>query len=218
MAKRRAGPGRRGFLRRLGVSVAATLAVPGAASPQARKPAARRKAPVQAKPRATPAKAAEARPPAPSEPAPEPAPITRSSSARDRPSTETAPAPAPVRELPTAAPPAREGSPQGSPMASGSSAEISGFDDPDFTYGYYADLLLSRIREHWDRPPLGGEIELVVHFQIDREGGLDDLKILRSSGYNSFDRAGLQAIQRAALPPLPKSYRPSSLGVRIRIH
>ena len=35
----------------------------------------------------------------------------------------------------------RLGSPDGNPLATGSSAEISGFDDPDFTYGYYADQM-----------------------------------------------------------------------------
>ena len=73
MAKRErfgAGAGRRGFLRRLGVSVAATLAAPGAASAQAKKPAPRRRPPAKAKPKAVPAKPAEPRPTAPPEPAP----------------------------------------------------------------------------------------------------------------------------------------------------
>ena len=102
-------------------------------------------------------------------------------------------------------------------MATGSRAEISGFDDPDFTFGYYADLMLSRIRAKWERPPLGGDVEMVIHFRIQREGRVKDIKILRSSGYNSFDRAGLQAIQRATMPPLPKGYRSASLGVRLII-
>ncbi len=49
------------------------------------------------------------------------------------------------------------------------------------------------------------------------DGRVDKLKILRSSGYNSFDRAGLQAVQNAKMPPLPKSYRSPSLGVRLII-
>ncbi len=100
-------------------------------------------------------------------------------------------------------------------MATGSGDEISGFDDPDFTFGYYADLLLGRIRGQWERPPLGGEIEMVVHFKIHSDGKVRDLKIVRSSGYNSFDRAGLVAVQRANLPPLPTGYSSPSLGVRL---
>lgn len=117
----------------------------------------------------------------------------------------------------TPSPKRRTGSPRGSAAAIGTGAEISGFDDPDFTFGYYADLMLSRIRASWQRPPLGGDIEMVIHFRIHREGRVRDIKILRSSGYNSFDRAGLQAIQRATMPPLPKGYRSSSLGVRLII-
>lgn len=121
-------------------------------------------------------------------------------------------------EPPTTSPdPTRQGSPQGSVMATGGQAEISGFDDPLFDYGYYADLMLSRIRAQWERPPLGGEVEMVIHFRIRSDGAIGNVKILRSSGYNSFDHAGLRAVQRAKMPPLPKSYRSSSLGVRLVI-
>ena len=33
--------------------------------------------------------------------------------------------------------------------------------------------------------------------------------------YNSFDRAGLRAVETATLPPLPKSYRRGVLGVNL---
>jgi hypothetical protein len=72
MAKRERGAGasgRRGFLRRLGVSVAATLAVPGAGAAQTKKPAPRKRAPARPKPKPAPAKG-----PAPIPP-PEPAPL-----------------------------------------------------------------------------------------------------------------------------------------------
>jgi len=65
--------GRRGFLRRLGVSVAATLAAPAAGAAQTKKPAPRKRATSQPKPKAAPAKAPVARP-APAPP-PEPAPV-----------------------------------------------------------------------------------------------------------------------------------------------
>jgi len=70
-ARREGETGRRRFLRRLGASVAATLAVPGAAAAQARKKAAPRQR--ATKPKAAPAKPAAPRP-APAPP-PEPAPI-----------------------------------------------------------------------------------------------------------------------------------------------
>jgi protein TonB len=113
------------------------------------------------------------------------------------------------------APPGRLGSPQGSPLATGGPAEVSGFDDPDFTYSYYVDQMLARIRARWIRPELGGEIQMVLHFRIQADGKVTDVEILESSGYNSFDRAGLTAVQTATLPPLPKSYRRGVLGVRL---
>ena len=113
------------------------------------------------------------------------------------------------------APPGRLGSPQGNPLATGGPAEVSGFDDPDFTYSYYVDQMLARIRARWIRPELGGEIKMVLHFRIQADGKVTDVEILESSGYNSFDRAGLTAVQTATLPPLPKSYRRGVLGVRL---
>jgi TonB family protein len=145
----------------------------------------------------------------PVEPAPPPAPP---------------PAPAPLAANPldatnpdSTAPPGRLGSPQGNPLATGGPAEISGFDDPDFTYSYYADQMLARIRARWIRPELGGEIQMVVHFIVHKDGRVSDVEILESSGYNSFDRAGLTAVENATLPPLPKSYRRGELGVRLTI-
>ncbi len=175
-----------------------------------------------------PAEQAEkAPPPLPRAPAARqtPASVRRRSSTQSRPTEPTSRQAPPPAELPTTPtepatqdqPPRRLGSPRGNSLATGSGSEISGFDDPDFTYGYYADLMLSRIRAHWERPPLGGEVEMVVHYRILKDGRVRDLKILRSSGYNSFDRAGLLAIRRATMPPLPKGYRSSSLGVRLII-
>ena len=99
-----------------------------------------------------------------------------------------------------------------------SGAAIAGLDNPDFTYGYYIDQMLSQIRANWVRPPLGGGIEAVVHFRVLRDGRIDDLRIVTSSGYSSFDLAGLRAVQSASpLPPLPASYRRGELGVNLVI-
>jgi TonB family protein len=68
------------------------------------------------------------------------------------------------------------------------------------------------------RPPLGGGVEAVVHFRVSRDGRIDDLRIVTSSGYSSFDLAGLRAVQSASpLPPLPASYRRGELGVNLVI-
>jgi protein TonB len=182
-------------------------------------------------PPAAPPAEPEVAPPTPPEPEPEPERPAAAKPDPDRnrpaeppPPSAAPPPPSPLDASPidptnpdSSASPGRLGSPQGNPLATGGPAEISGFDDPDFTYSYYAELMLARIRAHWQRPPLGGEIQMVVHFKVHQDGKVSDVEILESSGYNSFDRAGLRAVQTATLPPLPKSYRRGVLGVHLII-
>lgn len=133
------------------------------------------------------------------------------------------PTPAPERDAGsrTGAQPQALGQRQGS--ATGSSlgtsvfgAAVGGLDNPDFVYGYYVDQMLAMIGAQWRRPPLGAEIEAVIHFRIHSDGHISDVRVLQSSGYNSYDLAGLRAIQTAApFPKLPQSYRHSSLGVNL---
>ena len=95
-------------------------------------------------------------------------------------------------------------------------AAVGGLDNPDFVYSYYVDQMLAMIRSNWQRPALGGRIEATVHFRIETGGAISDLRIIESSGYNSFDLAGLRAVQLAApFPPFPQSYRHKSLGVTL---
>jgi periplasmic protein TonB len=183
-------------------------------------------------PAAPPAPAIEEAPPPAPAPEPEPErPVStkerdpeRKTPVEPAPPPSAVPPPSPLAATPldatnpeSTAPPGRLGSPQGNPLATGGPAEISGFDDPDFTYSYYAELMLARIRARWQRPALGGDIQMVVYFKVHEDGKVTDVEILESSGYNSFDRAGLRAVQTATLPPLPKSYRRGVLGVHLII-
>jgi protein TonB len=167
------------------------------------------------------APAPEPEKPAPPEPEPEKPPreamppVERP--ARERRAAPPAAAPAAAPSAEQLAPAARAGAPEGS--ATGLStlgAAVAGLDNPDFTYGYYVEQMLALIRAQWVRPPLGGGIEAVLHFSIARDGRIDDVRIVQSSGYSSFDLAALRALQSASpLPPLPQSYRQPSLGVTL---
>ncbi len=110
----------------------------------------------------------------------------------------------------------RRGAPTGS--RSGTTAfgsEIAGVD-PDFTYGYYLDRLLSLIDANWQRPPVGDGVKAVLFFRIEKDGRVSDLEVAESSGMNAFDLAALRAVQNAApFPRLPASYRHPSLGVNL---
>jgi protein TonB len=92
---------------------------------------------------------------------------------------------------------------------------VAGFD-PDFTYSYYIDRMLALIRARWTRPPVGPEVEGVVFFRILRDGRIEGLEVVTTSGHEAFDRAALRAVDNAApFPPLPAGYRRDNLGVRL---
>jgi TonB family protein len=114
----------------------------------------------------------------------------------------------------------RRGAPTGSPLGTTAfGSQIAGLDNPDFTYGYYLDRLLSLIDANWVRPSMGSGVRAIVSFRIQRDGSLADLRVSESSGYNSFDLAALRAVQNAApFPPLPRPYRGDDLGVNLVVY
>jgi TonB family protein len=111
----------------------------------------------------------------------------------------------------------RRGGPRGNPLGTTAfGSELAGVDNPDFTYGYYLDRLLSLIDAQWARPSMGTGIKTVIFFRINRDGSMTDLRVAESSGYNSFDLAALRAVQNAApFPPLPRAFQHDSLGVNL---
>ena len=111
----------------------------------------------------------------------------------------------------------RRGGPRGNPLGTTAfGSELGGIDNPDFTYGYYLDRLLSLIDAQWVRPSMGTGIKTVIFFRINRDGSMADLRVEQSSGYNSFDLAALRAVQNAApFPPLPRAFQHDSLGVNL---
>ena len=111
----------------------------------------------------------------------------------------------------------RRGGPRGNPLGTTAfGSEVGGLDNPDFTYAYYLDRLLSLIDAQWQRPAMGSGVKAVIFFRIGRDGGMSDLQVEQSSGYNSFDLAALRAVQNAApFPPLPRAYKHQDLGVNL---
>lgn len=111
----------------------------------------------------------------------------------------------------------RRGGPRGNPLGTTAfGSEVGSLDNPDFTYGYYLDRLLSLIDAQWARPAMGSGVKAVIFFRIHRNGSMTDLRVEQSSGYNSFDLAALRAVQNAApFPPLPRAYKHQDLGVNL---
>jgi TonB family protein len=164
------------------------------------------------KPRPQPTPAPEAKKP---EPVPEPAskaPVLPDPKAKKAPPKKAAPAPIATPE-PTPEP---KGSPTGAAAGLAMGAAIAGLDNPNFTYGYYVDQMLALISSNWVRPPVGSGVEATVYYRIQRDGRITELRIVRSSGYNSFDLAAMRAVQSSSpLPPLPRGFRDGSLGVNL---
>lgn len=113
----------------------------------------------------------------------------------------------------------RRGGEDGNPLGTTAFGSRIGVDNPDFTYGYYLDRLLSLIDSNWQRPALGSGVRAVLFFRIERDGTVSELKVAESSGYNSFDLAALRAVQNASpFPPLPRAYRNDSLGINLIVY
>ena len=176
-------------------------------------------------PAPTPSEPREQAPPPEPEPTPEPvrepepAPVTRPEPVTtNNPPTPRKVTPKKVETRPAGAQRTqREGSPTGSALGTSNfGAAAVGFDNPDFTYDYYVERMLSQIREYWARPSIGGSVEAMVSFRILKDGKVVDVRIQNSSSFNSFDLAAMRAIQRASpLPPLPQSFKHDSLGVNL---
>ena len=152
---------------------------------------------------------------------PKPAPAPEPKPARKLAPTAEKPRERPVRSAPEPPrPQQRRGSPLGSDLASSPfGAKGVGLDNPDFTYGYYVDQMLSMIGNAWVRPRVVGRIEAILYYRIARDGTVTELKLLTSSGNKAFDEAALRAVRAAApMPPLPASFSADSLGVRLAVN
>ena len=146
----------------------------------------------------------------PPEPEPEPvpeAPVLVKEPAKTEPEPpppkKVAPPP-PVRRPP----PKRQGSPFGKSIGASHRNTTIGVEDPNFTYGYYLDRVVASISRHWDRPLADPEVvQATFYFRILQDGRLSELRLVESSGSDSFDQTAEKAVRAAEpFPPLPKQY------------
>jgi len=116
-------------------------------------------------------------------------------------------------------PPAAPAAPAGVAMATDvpiGSAGVVGLEGGDFPYTIYIERMKTLIGAHWFRPQVTPGILTTVHFTIDRDGTIRDVKTETSSSNGTFDRAALRAVMEASpLPPLPFAYNGTFLGVHL---
>ena len=169
-----------------------------------------------------PPKKVEPPPPEPPPPAPPPAPVPedvpviveKKKKVEKEPPTPPPPrkAPPPPRIEP---PPKRVGSPFGNPLGATTNQATVGVEDPNFTYGYYLDRVVAAISANWVRPPIGN-LEARLHFRIQRDGTIIELRLVESSTSSTFDEAAIRAVSASSpLPPLPKGYTRDDLGINL---
>ena len=85
-------------------------------------------------------------------------------------------------------------------------------------YASYLHKVKRKIELVWEYPPLAGEMgiqgRLFVKFEIDRNGKLKMIKLLKSSGAKILDQEAIRAIKEAApYPPFPKDFKISSIKI-----
>jgi TonB family protein len=89
--------------------------------------------------------------------------------------------------------------------------------DQDFEYAYYAQQMLGRIHQHWQRIPVQGTAVVIVRFTILKDGSVHDVEVEQSSGLAVLDRGAVRAVMLAdPMPPLPNSYPRDRVGLHLR--
>lgn len=93
---------------------------------------------------------------------------------------------------------------------------ITGLEGGDFPYTIYLQGMQRRIGGNWFRPPGSFGTGVVISFRIQRDGTINEAKVVTSSGNGTFDRAALSAVRNSTpLNPLPYSYNGTYLGVTL---
>lgn len=101
----------------------------------------------------------------------------------------------------------------GNPGGGGGAPGIDSIREPDF--GPYMRELQRRIKMNWE-PPKGNESKRVVLlFKIAKDGRLLSVRVYKSSGLPSADRAALNAVELTApFRPLPAEFRGGNIDIQ----
>jgi len=91
-------------------------------------------------------------------------------------------------------------------------------DVEEFPFSYYLAIVQSRIQTNWEPPVTPSrrawKKRTVVHFRIQRNGRITEIRILDGSGDYLYDQSCLRAVTLSnPLPPLPFDFSKQSLGV-----
>jgi periplasmic protein TonB len=87
-----------------------------------------------------------------------------------------------------------------------------------YRFGWYRDLLEQRVAQKWRTDNVDARLQtappVIVTFEIQRGGSIDNVRVLQSSGNRALDDSAQRAIYEASpFPPLPPGYDRSSAGI-----
>lgn len=88
-------------------------------------------------------------------------------------------------------------------------------DVKDFPYLYYLNIIQKKVSSNWNAKQAEAVNQKVtVHFNINKEGQVEDVKIAESSGVSFLDHSAMRAVLLSnPFPPLPAEYQGNYLGV-----
>jgi TonB family protein len=79
----------------------------------------------------------------------------------------------------------------------------------DVDYNIYLLYARREIRKHWTRSETKTAADPVVSFTVSRAGKISSLRLVKTCGLSTVDRAALRAVESASLKPLPPGAAPS---------
>ncbi|NDJ25163.1 TonB family protein, partial [Nostoc sp. B(2019)] len=84
----------------------------------------------------------------------------------------------------------------------------------DTDLGPYLKELQRKVRQQWIPEVTQSSRRSVLHFTINRSGQVSNLRIARTSGFNTTDEAAVSAVKRAApFIPLPTTYSGNNISI-----
>lgn len=95
------------------------------------------------------------------------------------------------------------------------------FDTAGWDLGPYARQVQERVQSNWRTPEAQMVLRqkgwVAVHFNVQRDGRITDLEVVRSSGIPSYDQSAMDALRSSnPLPPLPAEVTLPKVGALFR--
>ena len=85
-------------------------------------------------------------------------------------------------------------------------------------YGWYKELIRRRVAEHWRQDEISTSLKTsnpaIVTFEIQRNGAVRNVRLVKASGISALDYSAQRAIQEAApFPELPRQFEKDSATI-----